>query len=102
MLQVGEVVTSPGPDVTTSCASEFGRILELNKEYMAGVGGICSSDFNEWEPLSKFTEEDLKYLRGDFDDDGGNINRANGNPSICSSAAVLISLTNLARLLYTM
>ena len=90
-MQVGEVVTSPGPDATSTCASELGRILELNKEYMAGVGGPCSA-FSEWEPLSKFTEEDLKYLRGDMNGGGGNNTFVGGSASIYSSVATTVTL----------
>ena len=100
-MQVGEVITSPGPDTTSTCASELGRILELNKEYMAGVGGPCSA-FSEWEPLSKFTEEDLRYLRGDMNggggttngttDGGGNNTFVGGSASIYSSVAATVTL----------
>ena len=54
---------SAGPDTLTTCAAEDGRILQLNTEYLAGVGGPCSSYYNEWEPLSVYKEGDLEDLR---------------------------------------
>ena len=57
------MASSPDPDASSTCAAEMGRILQLNQEYLAGVGHICSIDFREWEPLSAFTAEDLDCLR---------------------------------------
>ena len=71
------MILSYGPDTLTTCASNYGGILELNAEYLVGVGGPCSA-FNEWQLLSTFTDEDLKNLRElaekklDDDDDDGN------------------------------
>ena len=56
------MVTSAGPDVLTSCASIYGRLLQLNTEYLVGVGGACSA-FYEWAELSVYTESDLQLLR---------------------------------------
>ena len=61
--QVGDVISSGGPDVLTSCASIYGRLLQLNTEYLVGVGGPCSSAFYEWAELSVYTESDLQLLR---------------------------------------
>ena len=58
-----DVISSAGPDILTSCATEFGRILQLNTEYLVGVGGFCSSAFRDWEPLSAYSERDLDQLR---------------------------------------
>ena len=57
------VITSVGPDVLTSCAAEEGRILQLNTEYLVGVGDPCSSAFHDWEPLCAYSERDLDQLR---------------------------------------
>ena len=64
--QVGDVITSVGPDAVTSCAAVEGRILQLRSEYLAGVGDPCSIAFDDWEPLSYYTENDLETLR-EFD-----------------------------------
>ena len=61
-FQAGDVIISAGPDIWTTCAAKIGRILQLNTEYLAGVGGPCSY-YNEWEPLSAYSEWDLEYLR---------------------------------------
>ena len=60
--QVGDIITTPGPDALSSCASPYGRVLQLNTEYLVGVGGPCGY-FNEWSLLSSYEEEDLKTLR---------------------------------------
>ena len=67
-MQVGDVMETPGPDVLTSCAYEMDRILELNKKFIIGVGGPCSS-IRDWEALSKYSERDLGTLRGLATDD---------------------------------
>ena len=61
-MQVGDVITTNGPDAGTSCSPEIGRILQLRSEYLAGVGGPCS-DFNDWGLLSTYTDDDLDTLR---------------------------------------
>ena len=58
------MILSPGPDTLSTCAGDnHGVILQLNAEYLAGVGGPCSTVFNDWELLSAYTENDLKDLR---------------------------------------
>ena len=56
-------MTSSGPDVLTSCSTFYAGILQLNSEYLVGVGGPCSTAFFEWELLSEYTENDLDDLR---------------------------------------
>lgn len=56
------MITDEGPDTLTSCATDYGGILQLNAEYLAGVGGPCSY-FNEWTRLVNYTEGDLNTLR---------------------------------------
>ena len=63
LMQVGDIMETPGPDVLTSCTFGQDRILELNKMYIVGVGGGCSS-IRDWEALSKYSERDLATLRG--------------------------------------
>ena len=60
--QVGDVITSSGPDTGTSCSPELGRILQLRTEYLAGVGGPCTPLIN-WDLLSSYSENDLETLR---------------------------------------
>lgn len=56
------MITDVGPDTLTSCSTDYGGILRLNTEYLAGVGGACSY-FNDWTPLMNYTERDLNNLR---------------------------------------
>ena len=62
-IQVGDLITSIGPDALSTCAIECGRILQLNTEYLVGVGGVCSRVLRDWEPLSAYSESDLNQLR---------------------------------------
>ena len=58
------MILSIGPDTWTSCAnSNHGAILQLNAEYLVGVGGPCSQVFDEWQLLSAYTDDDLEDLR---------------------------------------
>ena len=57
------MITRAGPDTGTSCSPELGRILQLRTEYLAGVGGPCSSAFNDWTLLSRYSDKDLATLR---------------------------------------
>ena len=77
------MITSSGPYV--GFCGQLGRILQLNEEYVSGVGSFCSDAFNEWSPLSEFTEEDLNFLRGTTISQSATINS--------SAAAVIILLT---------
>jgi hypothetical protein len=84
---VGEIVNSSGPYV--GYCGQLGRILQLNEEYVAGVGSFCSNAFNSWSPLSEFTEEDFEFLRGT----GNNETSINESATVYSSAAAIILLT---------
>ena len=87
-LQVGDVITSAGPDTGTSCSKEAGRILTLRAEYLAGVGGACTT-LIDWDLLSAYSDKDLEKLR-EFAE--------NRDPEKCSSprlppmAAVVVFL----------
>ena len=52
-----------GPDVVSSCAAEFGRVLELGGQYLVGIGANTCGVFHDWTALSGFTEDDLDLLR---------------------------------------
>ena len=51
LLQVGDTLGVSGPDVLTSCG-EAGRLLELQEQYVVGIGGPCNPAFTEWTALS--------------------------------------------------
>ncbi len=57
---MGENLTVPGPDVLTSCGY-YGRVLELGKQYVVGIGGPCSP-VSEWDELGEFTQKEVQYL----------------------------------------
>lgn len=59
--QAGDVFTSPGPDVLTSCG-QYGRILQAGSIYVVGIGGPCGS-IGEWSTRGKFGERNFDYLR---------------------------------------
>ena len=79
------MILSIGPDTLSSCAnSNYGAILELNAEYLVGVGGPCQA-FNDWQLLSAYTEDDLEDLRELAE-------RANGGDGQTSSITVLTAV----------
>ena len=51
----------PGPDVLTSCG-EYGRVLAINQQYVAGVGGACSV-ISGWSTLDTYSANELQELR---------------------------------------
>lgn len=59
--QAGESVVTPGPDVLTSCGAP-GRILQLENQYIVGIGGPCS-EIGEWSELEHYSEVEIGYLR---------------------------------------
>ncbi len=58
--QVGENITSTGPDVLTSCGW-YGSALVLGAQYLQGVGQVCSP-IAEWGIPSYYTQADWDYL----------------------------------------
>ena len=54
-------MTRAGPDVLTSCGNQEAR-LKLNEQYVAGVGGGCSS-ISDWSPLNSYTADEIEQLR---------------------------------------
>lgn len=61
LSQVGDIITSPGPDVLTSCG-QYGRVLQGGTVYIVGIGGACDS-ISEWSTQVQFGERNLAYLR---------------------------------------
>ena len=74
------MITSPGPDVLTSCGNQY-AVLTFGKEYIMGIGGACEP-INKWSPISDYTSEDMEFIR-----------RAAGNINVCDSANVVVSST---------
>ena len=74
------MITSPGPDVITSCGNPY-AVLTFGKEYIVGIGGFCDP-INDWSPVSDYTSEDMEFIR-----------RAAGNIDVCDSANVVVSST---------
>ena len=59
--QVADVVEVTGPDVLTSCG-QYGRVLQLNTAYVAGIGQACSP-ISQWGELSDYSEGEMELLR---------------------------------------
>ena len=59
-LQRGETLVLPGPDVVTSCG-EPGRVLQLQEEYVVGIGGFCSP-IGEWSTVASYSSSELVLL----------------------------------------
>jgi hypothetical protein len=55
------VIEAIGPDVLTSCGA-YGRVLQFNTVYVAGIGQACSP-ISEWTQLSDYTEGEIELLR---------------------------------------
>ena len=55
------MVEVTGPDVLTSCG-QYGRVLQLNTAYVAGIGQACSP-ISEWGELSDYSEGEIELLR---------------------------------------
>jgi hypothetical protein len=89
----GDVISSSGPDSLTTCVTEYGRILQLDTDYLAGVGDPCSLAFNDWEPLSKFTREDLNYLRRLA---GKPVDKGTDEPTVDNTATLHFSTAMIA------
>ena len=60
-LQVGQTLMVPGPDVLSSCGQDL-RILNINQQYVVGVGGPCS-DISAWSTLGSYSSNELQQLR---------------------------------------
>lgn len=58
---MGSSITSPGPDVLTTCG-EQGRVLRLGREYLVGIGGPCNS-LSPWSQLDVYNPEDIQLLQ---------------------------------------
>jgi hypothetical protein len=87
--QVGDVITSAGPDTSTSCSLEEGRILQLRAEYLVGVGGPCTP-LNDWSLLSSYSDNDLETLRDLAETRDP---EKCGSPPLSGLAAVVVFLT---------
>jgi hypothetical protein len=87
--QVGDVITSAGPDTGTSCSPEVGRILQLRAEYLVGVGGPCTP-LNDWSLLSSYSDNDLETLRDLAETRDP---EKCGSPPLSGLAAVVVFLT---------
>ena len=92
------MISSFGPDTLSSCAhSNYGAILQLNAEYLVGVGGPCSQEFDPWELLSAYTDDDLKDLRELAEGTTGSDGQTS---SITVLTAVLVVMVGLLVSLY--
>ena len=50
-----------GPDVLTTCGDDR-ALLQINQQYVAGVGGPCSA-FSQWSTLGSYFPSELQQLR---------------------------------------
>ena len=59
--QVDDVIEVTGPDVLTLCG-QYGRVLQLNTAYVAGIGQACSP-ISQWGELGDYSEGEIELLR---------------------------------------
>ena len=58
--QHGETLIVAGPDVLSSCGAP-GRLLQLQEEYVVGIGGICNP-IGEWSTVSSYSSSEINLL----------------------------------------
>ena len=59
-LQRGETLVVVGPDVLTTCGDP-GRLLQLQEEYVVGIGGFCSP-IGQWSTVASYSSSELVLL----------------------------------------
>ena len=59
-LQRGETLVVPGPDVLTSCGA-YGKVLQLQEEYVVGIGGACNP-IAEWSTVASYSSSELNLM----------------------------------------
>ena len=59
--QTGDVVTTPGPDVATSCGNRS-RVLTLDEEYVVGIGASACNPISDWTTLESYSESEVELL----------------------------------------
>lgn len=59
------MIQVPGPDTLTSCGDSTRR-LQVGTEYVAGIGGACSS-IRSWTELSGYNAQEIEQLRKEMD-----------------------------------
>ena len=59
--QIGQMVTTDGPDLVTSCCGNPENILSVGTTYVVGIGGFCSA-YGEWTPYSQYPTEHHQAL----------------------------------------
>jgi len=52
-IQRGETLVVSGPDVLSTCGFS-GRLLQLQEQYVVGIGGACSP-VNQWSTVSSYS-----------------------------------------------
>ena len=60
-MQRGQVLSVSGPDVFIACGAH-GRVLSLEVEYMAGIGGICNP-ISALQNTSTYSSSEMQLLR---------------------------------------
>lgn len=85
--QVDDVVEVIGPDVLTSCG-QYGRILQFNTPYVAGIGHACSP-ISQWSQLGDYSETEIELLRRLRD---GEV-ECDGATATATTAAAVVSVT---------
>ena len=58
--QRGETQVVPGPDVVT-LYGQPGRVLQLQEEYIVGIGGWCSP-ISQWSTVNSYSNTELNLL----------------------------------------
>ena len=77
-------MSAVGPDVLSPCVNP-NRILKTGREYIVGIGGVCSP-ISEWSMIDVYNPDDLTLLQ-----------QASTDPTLCAGASVvaLYSITVL-------
>ena len=83
-LQVGQMITTYGPDLLSSCGNPQ-NILSVSTTYVVGIGGPCSAH-SEWTPYSQYSTEERRALS-----DG-----CNGSESIHTFGQITLMATIIA------
>ena len=79
-------MSAVGPDVLSPCVNP-NRILKTGREYIVGIGGVCSP-ISEWSMIDVYNPDDLTLLQ-----------QASTDPTLCAGAASVVALYSITVLI---
>ena len=88
-LQRGETLVVPGPDVLTTCGNSS-RVLQLQEEYVVGIGGGCNP-ISAWSTVGSYSSSEFNLL--------SELTPRCGALAFFPSVTILIALTIVGTLL---